>query len=43
MLAVSDALISVSAAAPFSFGLGLIVGFVLSDRYRITRRNGGQK
>jgi hypothetical protein len=28
------------ATAPVSFALGLIVGFILSDRYRITRRNG---
>jgi len=26
--------------APISFALGIAVGFVLSNRYRITRRNG---
>lgn len=28
------------AAAPIAFVIGVIVGFVLSDRYRLVRRNG---
>ena len=30
------------ATAPLSFAIGLVVGFILSNRYRITRRNGDQ-
>jgi hypothetical protein len=29
------------AAAPAAFLIGVAVGFVLSDRFRIVRRNGG--
>lgn len=39
-LAVSDAVLTLSAAAPLAFAFGMIVGFLLSNRYRITRRNG---
>jgi hypothetical protein len=29
--------------APVSFLIGVLVGFVLSNRYRITRRNGKEQ
>ena len=35
--AVSD----VVAAAPIAFIMGVIVGFVLTQRYRIVRKDGG--
>jgi hypothetical protein len=31
----------VAADHVLSFGLGAFVGFVVSDRYRLVRRNGG--
>jgi hypothetical protein len=33
----------VAATAPASFLFGAIVGFVLSNRYRITKRDGGDQ
>jgi hypothetical protein len=35
---VSDAVTTLVAATPVAFALGAAVGFVLADRYRITRR-----
>lgn len=40
MIAVSDTVWSVIGAAPVSFALGVLVGFLLSNRYRVTRRDG---
>jgi hypothetical protein len=39
-MAVSETLWQLVIGAPLAFLLGLTIGFVLSDRYRITRRNG---
>jgi hypothetical protein len=41
VIALSDSFWGTVATAPASFIFGAIVGFVLSNRYRITRRNGG--
>jgi hypothetical protein len=38
MTAVSDVALTLSTAAPIAFALGLLVGFLLADRYRIVRR-----
>jgi hypothetical protein len=40
VLAVSDVLLSVGASAPLSFLFGALVGFLVSNRYRLTRRDG---
>jgi hypothetical protein len=40
VIAVSDVLLTVGASAPLAFVFGLLVGFIASNRYRLTRRNG---
>jgi hypothetical protein len=32
----------IAAAAPLGFLVGVLIGFVLSNRYRIVKRNGDQ-
>jgi hypothetical protein len=39
-MAASETLWQLVVAAPLAFLLGLALGFILSNRYRITRRNG---
>jgi hypothetical protein len=33
----------VAAEAPWSFVIGIVAGFILSNRWKIIRRNGGPK
>jgi hypothetical protein len=40
-MAASETLWQLVIGAPLAFLVGLVIGFVLSNRYRISRRNGG--
>lgn len=35
-------LVELAVVAPLAFGAGLIAGFLLADRYRLTRRDDGR-
>jgi F0F1-type ATP synthase assembly protein I len=40
MAAMLATVSDVAEAAPLGFVVGVVVGFILSDRFRIVRRNG---